>query len=137
MGIARFGRRAGSSFPWVLAFSVRPFLVSPMVSAYSKHCMSTADRCRVLGQPYRMAGLRRYRPAVPDNCFQEVVMAVIAMTREMGTQGKDVSARLAERLGLTVVHHELVEHDIAERAGAPESEVHHLLEGEASLRERW
>jgi len=64
-------------------------------------------------------------------------MAVIAMTREMGTQGKDVCARLAERLGLTVVHHELVEHDIAERAGAPESEVHHLLEGEASLRERW
>ena len=54
-------------------------------------------------------------------------MAVIAMTREMGTRGKDVTARLADRLGLMVVHHELVEHDIAERAGVADSEVHHLL----------
>lgn len=64
-------------------------------------------------------------------------MAVIAMTREMATQGKDVSAGLAERLGLEVVHHELVEHDIAERAGMRESEVHRFLEGEASLLSRW
>src|SRR5712692_8969673 len=64
-------------------------------------------------------------------------MVVIAMTREMATLGKDVAAGLAERLGLTVVHHELVEHDIAERAGIRESEVHRFLEGEASLFERW
>ena len=64
-------------------------------------------------------------------------MAVIAMTREMATLGKDVAAGLAERLGLTVVHHEVVEHDIAERAGMRESEVHRFLEGEASLFERW
>ena len=64
-------------------------------------------------------------------------MAVIAMTREMATLGKDVAAGLAERLGLTVVHHEVVEHDIAERAGLRESEVHRYLEGEASLLERW
>lgn len=64
-------------------------------------------------------------------------MAVIAMTREMGTRGNEVAAKLAERLGLTVVHHELVEHDIALHAGMQDSEVHHLLEGEASLRERW
>ena len=64
-------------------------------------------------------------------------MAVIAMTREMATLGKDVAAGLADRLGLTVVHHELVEHGIAERAGMPESEVHRFLEGEASLLERW
>ena len=31
-------------------------------------------------------------------------MAVIAMTREMATLGKDVAAGLAERLGLSVVH---------------------------------
>ena len=49
-------------------------------------------------------------------------MAVIAMTREMATLGKDVAAGLAERLDLTVVHHEPVEHGIAERAGMPESE---------------
>jgi len=64
-------------------------------------------------------------------------MAVIAMTREMATLGKDVAAGLADCLGLTVVHHELVEHGIAERSGMPESEVHRFLEGEASLLERW
>ena len=64
-------------------------------------------------------------------------MTVIAMTREMATLGKDVTAGLVERLGLNVVHHELVEHEIAGRAGLPESEVHRYLEGEASLLERW
>src|SRR5919197_958082 len=64
-------------------------------------------------------------------------MAVIAMTREMATRGKDVAAGLAQRLSLTVVHHEVVEHDIAERCGMRESEVHRFLEGEASLLERW
>jgi cytidylate kinase len=64
-------------------------------------------------------------------------MAVIAMTREMATLGKDVAAGLAERLSLTVVHHELVQHGISERAGMVESEVHRFLEGEASLLERW
>ena len=44
-------------------------------------------------------------------------MAVIAMTREMGSLGKDVAAALADQMGLTVVHHELVEHHIAERLG--------------------
>ena len=60
-------------------------------------------------------------------------MAVIAMTREMGTLGKDVVAGLAERLGLEVIHHGLVENDIAETAGLPENEVHRFLEGKASL----
>jgi cytidylate kinase len=64
-------------------------------------------------------------------------MAVIAMTREIGTLGKDVAAGLAERLGLGVIHHGLVEHDIAENAGLPENEVHRFLEGEASLLQRW
>ena len=64
-------------------------------------------------------------------------MAVITMTREMATLGKDVAAGLAERLGLTVIHHEIVERDIAERAGMRESEVHRFLEGKTSLFERW
>jgi len=59
------------------------------------------------------------------------------MTRELGTLGKDVVAGLAERLGLDVIHHGLVEHDIAESSGLPESAVHRFLEGEASLLERW
>jgi cytidylate kinase len=64
-------------------------------------------------------------------------MAVIAMTREMGSLGKDVAADLADQMGLTVVHHELVEHHIAERLGIKKSAVHRFLEGEASLLERW
>src|SRR5262245_14229600 len=64
-------------------------------------------------------------------------MAVIAMTREMGSLGKDVAAGLAEAMGLMVVHHELVEHHLAERLGVQESAVHRYLEGEASLLERW
>ena len=64
-------------------------------------------------------------------------MAVIAMTREMGSLGKDVAAGLADQMGLTVVHHELVEHHLAERLGMTESAVHRYLEGEASLLERW
>jgi cytidylate kinase len=64
-------------------------------------------------------------------------MAVIAMTREMGSLGKDVAAGLAEQMGFTVVHHELVEHHLAERLGVKESAVHRYLEGEASLLERW
>ena len=57
-------------------------------------------------------------------------MAIIAMTREMATLGRDVAAGLAERLGLDIVHHELVAQDIAERAGMRESEVQRFLGGE-------
>ena len=64
-------------------------------------------------------------------------MAVIAMTREMATLGRDVAAGLAERLGLHVVHHELVAQDIAGRAGTRESEVQRFLEGGATLIDRW
>ena len=64
-------------------------------------------------------------------------MAVITMTREMGTLGKDVALGLAETLDLRIVHHELVEHDLAQRLGVQESAVHHYLEGGASLLERW
>lgn len=64
-------------------------------------------------------------------------MAVIAMTREMGTLGKDIATSLAQTLDLRIVHHELVEHDLAQRLGINESAVHHYLEGSASLLERW
>lgn len=64
-------------------------------------------------------------------------MAVIAMTREMGTLGKDVAQGLADRLGLDIVHHELVENDIATRSGLGESEVRRFLGGEASFLGQW
>lgn len=63
-------------------------------------------------------------------------MTVIAMTREIGARGSEIAAGLAERLGLEIVHHELVEHDIAARTGLSEEEVHRHLEGEAFLVER-
>lgn len=64
-------------------------------------------------------------------------MTVIAMTREMGTRGKDIAAGLADRLGIEVVHHELVERHLADRLSMTESAVHRFLEGEASMWERW
>ena len=64
-------------------------------------------------------------------------MAVITVTREMGTLGKDVVQGLAEALKYEVVHHEMVEHDLAERLGLEESAVHRYLEGDATLFERW
>ena len=64
-------------------------------------------------------------------------MTVIAMTREMGSRGREVALGLADRLGLEIIHHELVEHDLAARLNLPESAVHHFLEGEVSLFERW
>lgn len=64
-------------------------------------------------------------------------MTVIAMTREMGTRGKDIAAGVADRLGIEVIHHEVVERHLAERLSMTESAVHRFLEGEASLLERW
>ena len=64
-------------------------------------------------------------------------MVAIAMTREMGTLGKDVAQGIADSLGLKVIHSELVEHDLARRLGVQESAVHRYLEGNASLLERW
>jgi cytidylate kinase len=64
-------------------------------------------------------------------------MVAIAMTREMGTLGKDVAQGIADSLDLKIVHSELVEHDLAARLGVQESAVHRYLEGNATLLERW
>ena len=63
-------------------------------------------------------------------------MPVLAMTREMGSGGREVAQRVADKLRLTLILHHLVEHDLAEHLQARESAVHHLLEGGATLRER-
>lgn len=64
-------------------------------------------------------------------------MPVVAMTREMGSSGREIAQRVADKLGLTLILHELVEHDLAEHMHVRDSTVHHLLEGGATLRERW
>jgi len=64
-------------------------------------------------------------------------MSVVAMTREMGSRGKDVAALVAKRLDLEIVHHELVEHDVAEHMGVRESTVHKFLESRPTVKERW
>ena len=63
-------------------------------------------------------------------------MPVIAMTREMGSGGREIAQRVADKLGLTIILHHLVEHDIAEHLHVRESAVHHLLEGGATLLDR-
>lgn len=64
-------------------------------------------------------------------------MVAIAMTREMGTLGKDVAQGIADALGLKIIHSELVEHDLARRLGVQDSAVHRYLEGRASVLDRW
>lgn len=64
-------------------------------------------------------------------------MTVMTMTREMGTLGKDVAAGVAEQLGMHVIHHEIVEHDVAARLNVGESDVHRFLEGAPGLFDRW
>lgn len=64
-------------------------------------------------------------------------MPVIAMTREMGSKGKDIAIGLARQLGIPIVHHNLVEHGLSEKLQATESDVHRHLEGKTSLLDRW
>ena len=63
-------------------------------------------------------------------------MTVIAMTREMGSLGRDVALALAEELGLDLVQHQLVEH-VADKMHLRENSVNRFLEGKAGLLERW
>jgi cytidylate kinase len=64
-------------------------------------------------------------------------MPVIAMTRELGSLGSEVAARLASRLDLKLVHSEIVANQVAERLGVEEGAVLRYVDGKASLVERW
>jgi cytidylate kinase len=64
-------------------------------------------------------------------------MPVIAMTREMGSGGREVAQRVAEEMGLALVLHEVVEHDLARRLAVPQIAIHRRFEGGAGLRDRW
>ncbi len=62
-------------------------------------------------------------------------MPVVAITREMGTLGKDVASRLGEALAVPVIYHEIIEH-LADRMRVRKSHVIRLLDGSAGVLER-
>jgi len=49
-------------------------------------------------------------------------MPIIAITREMGSLGKDVAAALGDELGLPVIYHEVIDH-LADRMRVRKSHV--------------
>lgn len=64
-------------------------------------------------------------------------MTVIAMTREMGTLGKEVAREFARRMNHAVVHLELVASPAERSQYRGESEVYRFLEGSEAEQERW
>ncbi len=64
-------------------------------------------------------------------------MTVIAMTRQLGCLGTEVANGVADRLGLNIVHSEIVTHQVAGRLGVGEETVRRYVDGSASLLERW
>lgn len=62
-------------------------------------------------------------------------MPLIAMTREMGSLGKDVAAAIAQRLNKQVVHHEIID-NLASKMRLRKSHVIRFLEGRSGAWER-
>ena len=62
-------------------------------------------------------------------------MPVVAMTREMGSLGKDVAAQLSERMGKPLVHHEIIGL-LADKMRLRKSHVVRFLEGKSGVWER-
>ena len=63
-------------------------------------------------------------------------MPVIAMNHEMGSQGMFVAEGLAAQLGISMVHHQVVDY-VAEKMHVRKSTVRRFLEGKAGMLERW
>src|SRR5690242_3630771 len=62
-------------------------------------------------------------------------MPLVAMTREMGSLGKDVAALLSQRLGKKLVHYEIIDH-LANKMRLRKSHVIRFLEGKSGIWER-
>jgi cytidylate kinase len=62
-------------------------------------------------------------------------MPIVAITREMGSLGKDVAQGLSEELGVPLVYHEVIDH-LADRMRVRKSHVIRMLDGSAGLLER-
>lgn len=63
-------------------------------------------------------------------------MPIIAMTREMGSLGKDVASGVAQKLGLRLTYHEIVD-TLAEDLHVDRGAVTRLVDGGANLADRW
>src|SRR5215468_5184469 len=63
-------------------------------------------------------------------------MIVIAMTRQLGCLGTEVANGIADRLGLKIIHSEIVANNVAERLGVEEGTVLRYVDGSATLFER-
>ena len=63
-------------------------------------------------------------------------MAIISMTHEMASRGKDVAHQVAEALGLTLVRDELISDLVAVKMQKNKSAIRRYKEGRASLLER-
>jgi len=62
-------------------------------------------------------------------------MPIIAMTREMGSLGKDVAQSVSEALGIPLFYEEIIDH-LADRMRLRKSHVTRLLDGSAGILER-
>jgi cytidylate kinase len=62
-------------------------------------------------------------------------MPIIAMTREMGSLGKDVAEGVAKALGVPLVYHEIID-VLADKMRVRKSHVMRLLDGHTSLFDR-
>lgn len=62
-------------------------------------------------------------------------MPIIAMTREMGSLGKDVAEIVAARMGKPVIYHEIIDH-LANKMRLRKSHVIRFLDGKANIWER-
>lgn len=62
-------------------------------------------------------------------------MPIIAITREMGSLGKDVAQGVSEALRIPLVYHEIIDH-LADRMRLRKSHVMRLLDGSAGILER-
>lgn len=62
-------------------------------------------------------------------------MPIIAITREMGSLGKDVAQGVSEALNIPLIYHEIIDH-LADRMRLRKSHVMRLLDGSAGILER-
>ena len=62
-------------------------------------------------------------------------MPLIAMTREMGSLGRDVAKAVGDAFGIPVLHHEIIE-PLADKMRLRKSHVIKLLDGQPSFFER-